>query len=491
MNKPMVVLLASIVLGAFSGPVVHAQTRTLVAVGDYDYPPYTFLEKTEDKPCGHDVDIVNQIAEELGTKIEIRLLKWDEAQASVERGEADFIISILHSREREKRFDFTIPYQSEYYAIFVNRRSSIRDLSDLEGKEIIALKGDASIDNFIKPMGLYDLAVFVDSLPIAIDLLNSGKHDFVLAPYRIGMDIIKENNFDNVKFVGSPILPSLYRLAVKKGNAELLAQLNEAIDLVKISPEYDELNRIWFKYQRDEELSTALFIKYAACAGVPVITIIFLLVLWSWSLKRKVDARTRALKEKEVHYRIKNNISSVESLLMLQADSTDNPEAVSILQDAIARIQGMRLIYDKLLIMGDYWELSVKDYLCDLISTVIDIFPNRDMVIIRKEIENFNLDVGRLQPLGLIVNELLTNVMKYAFSGRDSGLIRISLIKSEDTITLTVHDSGVGLPADFDLSKSRGLMLVTLLARQLGGTFTISNDNGTRSVIEFSLPRTI
>lgn len=174
---------------------------------------------------------------------------------------------------------------------------------------------------------------------------------------------------------------------------------------------------------------------------------------------------------------------------MLQADSTDNPEAVSILQDAIARIQGMRLIYDKLLIMGDYWELSVKDYLCDLISTVIDIFPNRDMVIIRKEIENFNLDVGRLQPLGLIVNELLTNVMKYAFSGRDSGLIRISLIKSEDTIT--VHDSGVGLPADFDLSKSRGLMLVTLLARQLGGTFTISNDNGTRSVIEFSLPRTI
>lgn len=60
------------------------------------------------------------------------------------------------------------------------------------------------------------MAVFVDSLPIAIDLLNSGKHDFVLAPYRIGMDIIKENNFDNVKFVGPPILPSLYRLAVKR-----------------------------------------------------------------------------------------------------------------------------------------------------------------------------------------------------------------------------------------------------------------------------------
>jgi hypothetical protein len=130
---------------------------------------------------------------------------------------------------------------------------------------------------------------------------------------------------------------------------------------------------------------------------------------------------------KEVIHRIKNNMASVESLLTMKAESAVNSEAVYDIKDAIARVQGIRLIYDKLLLVGDYRDIPVKFFLSDLISTVVNIFPNRDQVTIEQNIDDIILDVKRLQPLGMIVNELITDAMKYAFKGRDTGIIYFSL----------------------------------------------------------------
>ena len=192
---------------------------------------------------------------------------------------------------------------------------------------------------------------------------------------------------------------------------------------------------------------------------------------------------------REVHHRIKNNIASVAGLLSLRRSSITNPEAITVLQDAISRVNSMRILYDKLLLSDEYREISVKSYVENLIDTVVALFPDHAGVVLDKRIDDFMLDSKRLFPLGAIINELLTNIMKYAFIGRDGGSIKISLARADRQVTLAIQDNGIGLPAGFDLhaSKGFGLMLVKMLSQQLGGNFSMKNHSGTLCAIEFEL----
>ncbi len=192
---------------------------------------------------------------------------------------------------------------------------------------------------------------------------------------------------------------------------------------------------------------------------------------------------------KEVNHRVKNNFSSVESLLALHMQSTESDEAQSALQDAISRIQSMRVLYDKLLINDEHKEASVKDYIESLVDSIVGSFPDYEKVTVDCQITDFNYIPKRLFNLGIIINELITNSMKYAFEGRDSGLITVKLDKVDNHVTLIVQDDGNGLPEGFDDNDLQGfgLMIVRMLVKQLGGNLTIENQNGTRSTVEFDI----
>jgi len=210
--------------------------------------------------------------------------------------------------------------------------------------------------------------------------------------------------------------------------------------------------------------------------------------------RRAEELISQQLKEKEVllkevHHRIKNNIASIGAMLRLQAGSTDNGEAREILQEAVSRVESIRVIYEKLLLTDDYSSASVKDYLEELISAIISIFPEKNKISVRKKIDDFDMSVRTLFNIGTIINELLVNSMKYAFSGRNSGSIYIALIKKENEITISVGDDGLGLPEKYDIEKSAGFgfTLVRMLAKQLGAAFTIENDGGTKIAIKFKI----
>lgn len=166
-----------------------------------------------------------------------------------------------------------------------------------------------------------------------------------------------------------------------------------------------------------------------------------------------------------------------------------NPEAASALQDAIALVQSLRVLYQKLLTSDEYEESSVRDYIESLVNSVVDVFPSKQKIRVEKRIADFRLDSKSLFALGIIINELLSNTLKYAFNDRDSGLITIVLDKDGNHVTLTVQDNGKGLPDGFDVNESQGfgLMMVTMLAQQFGGRFTMESRDGTRSVLEFDL----
>lgn len=196
---------------------------------------------------------------------------------------------------------------------------------------------------------------------------------------------------------------------------------------------------------------------------------------------------------KEVHHRIKNNMNTIMSLLTLQAASLDEQTGINVLNDAANRIHSMVILYDQLYKSMNYEEISAKDYLGDLIDKVIEIFPKAIPIHVTKDIEDIALKVNKLQPLGIIVNELLTNIMKYAFNGRESGTIKICFYtKRKDTtekplMCLEIQDNGNGIPEsiDFDNSSGFGLMLVGILTKQIEGTASIERGAGSTITIDF------
>jgi two-component sensor histidine kinase len=124
--------------------------------------------------------------------------------------------------------------------------------------------------------------------------------------------------------------------------------------------------------------------------------------------------------------------------------------------------------------------------LLSLVDEIIGNFPNGNMVKVEKNIGDFILDVKRLQPLGIIINELITNVMKYAFKGRESGLITVSATDTDGHVAISIQDNGNGIPEsiNFENSTGFGLHLVRILTQQLNGTIEIERGNGTKIVLE-------
>jgi PAS domain S-box-containing protein len=204
--------------------------------------------------------------------------------------------------------------------------------------------------------------------------------------------------------------------------------------------------------------------------------------------KIKALLREKEILLKEVHHRIKNNMSSMMSLLSMQSNALKNPEAVAALQEAKGRLRSMGVLYDKLYRSENLREMSIRNYLPSLIDEIVGVFPNRGLVKIEKKIDDIVLGVNLMSPLGIIVNELITNAMKHAFAGREDGSIYVSAAAAKGLVTLVIEDNGIGIPESvgFESTEGFGLQLVGMLTAQLDGIIRIERGKGTRFVLEFS-----
>ncbi|PKL15803.1 MAG: hypothetical protein CVV49_19550 [Spirochaetae bacterium HGW-Spirochaetae-5] len=192
---------------------------------------------------------------------------------------------------------------------------------------------------------------------------------------------------------------------------------------------------------------------------------------------------------KEVHHRIKNNMATIKGLLFLQADTLGDSSAAAALQDAESRVGSMMVLYNKLYRSESFEEISIKEYLPNLLDEILDNFPDKNRVKIEKNIDDFILKSDTLFTLGIILNELITNTMKYAFSGMNNGIIIVSASLLDKHVKIEIHDNGVGIPetVSFENSTGFGMQLIGLLTEQIGGTIKIVRGDGTRFVLEFKI----
>jgi PAS domain S-box-containing protein len=184
---------------------------------------------------------------------------------------------------------------------------------------------------------------------------------------------------------------------------------------------------------------------------------------------------------KEVHHRIKNNMETVKSIIGLQLPEVEDPGARSVLEDTQSRIQSVMTLYNLLDQSGNFLSTDGDAYLNELINDISALFPRSLDVRVERSIEPFRASSKRLFSLGIIVNELFTNILKYAFNqGSRNNVIRVSTAVHGDELLLEIHDNGAGLPEGFILKEQKGfgLKLVDILVDQLGGSLSIHSDGG-------------
>lgn len=198
------------------------------------------------------------------------------------------------------------------------------------------------------------------------------------------------------------------------------------------------------------------------------------------SMQKEAEKRiSDSLQEKnvllaEIHHRVKNNLAVISGLLQMQIWNVDDERNIEALKDSQMRVQSIALVHEKLYQSESFTNINFESYITDLASAIQRTYDNNQKPVdIEVEIDDIKITLNQAIPLSLLLNELIVNAYKHAFSGTDEGIIFINLQKTEDNLLLYFGDNGVGLPPDVELkqSKSLGSTLIKTLVQQLNGTF--------------------
>ena len=203
----------------------------------------------------------------------------------------------------------------------------------------------------------------------------------------------------------------------------------------------------------------------------------------------KQSLREKEILIREIHHRVKNNMQVISSILNLQSALLEDPRAKAAFKECQYRIKSMAMVHEKLYRAKDLSQIDFSEYLNTLARNIfLDQQVKPDQVQLHLDIDQINLDINKAVPLGLIINELITNAFKHAFRGGRKGNLWVRLKKiGERGVELTVKDDGVGFPKGLDWKKaeSLGLVIINTLVEQIDGKIELIPDGGTEFKITF------
>jgi two-component sensor histidine kinase len=267
------------------------------------------------------------------------------------------------------------------------------------------------------------------------------------------------------------------------------------------------------------KLQQAAFLRKVTISGIAMLSILLGLIYSRYRIKSRNNIQLQAQRDiinsknaslealvndkdclliekewlmKEIHHRVKNNLQIVISLLNTQSIYLQDSEAIDAIRESQHRMQSISLIHQRLYQSENLALIDMKEYICELVQFLKDSFDIRRNIEIITEIEPVSLDVAQAVPIGLILNEALTNSIKYAFPGDASGVIFIRLDEPEHgRLELTIEDNGRGLPDGFEIDKceSLGMSLMKGLCRQIHGNFVLTSHSGLR--LKIKIPKSL
>ena len=201
----------------------------------------------------------------------------------------------------------------------------------------------------------------------------------------------------------------------------------------------------------------------------------------------EASLREKEVLLKEIHHRVKNNLQVMSSLLNMQSQHVDDPKAMEALKLCVDRIRSMALIHDKLYRSESLSDIYFPTYIGDLAHDLIGVYAPGKGVVLSLDVDPVAFGIETSMPLGLIVNELVTNSLRHGFPGEEGGIITIALNMDGAKGTLVVSDTGAGFPEgiDFRTTRTMGMQLVVILVEQLDGTMELRRGKGTEFRIVF------
>jgi len=314
-------LVSGLISNTLEGFASQQETIIYRSASEYDYPPFSVV--TDGKADGFSVELLKAAANEMGIEIEFKVDYWETIKKELENGELDVLPLVGYAEEREQYFDFTVPYIVMRGNVFVRKDyTGISSEDDLYGKEIIVMKGDNS-QEYAERMNFTDHLILVDTYSEAFELLSSGKHDAVLAQSLVGQKLINDMKITNIEAVTrmadngiDRIKVSLegyeqkFSFAVKEGDKELLALLNEGLAIVSENGTYEALYIKWFPFLIDVTPDYRQVAYYFFTALIIVIIVLLLLSLWL--IRKEVKRKTAKLENNLFRNNIMFNVMNQE-----------------------------------------------------------------------------------------------------------------------------------------------------------------------------------
>lgn len=267
--------------------------RTIVARGDWGYAPFEYNDEAGE-PAGFNVDLLRAAASVMALDVRIRLGPWEEVRGQLERGEIDMLLGMYKTEARDRLVDFTIPHFFSSYTVYSRDAPPIRGPADLAGKVVAVQNKDIGHDYLLRT-GVAGEILAMREWEAIIDAVMTGKADYAMTSMVQMEKALKEKRIGGIRRAGPPLVQEKYCMAVREGDAELLAVLNEGIGILRASGEYEKIYEKWFgSFEDAKRLDRAVGRTLAAALAAAALAAAVALG-WSLVLKAKIREKTQEL----------------------------------------------------------------------------------------------------------------------------------------------------------------------------------------------------
>ena len=319
--------------------------RPIVVGGDRNFPPYEFLDENG-RPAGYNVDLTRAIAREMGLHVEIRLGRWSERLDALKTGKIDVMQGMFYSPRRDLTFDFTQAHIVNHCVAVVRKGDGVPpgSMDELSGMRLVVEKCDIFHD-FVLENGLEKQTVAVADQETALRELSKGTYDCALVSRTTALYFIDKYGWTNLVPGGKPLRVYEYCYAAVKGQKALLAHFSEGLKALESSGEYRRIYDKWLGLYKQRATPLLVALRYSAIVVGPLLVILLIAFFWSWTLRRQVGEKTRALSESEERYRLlaDNTLDVIWTMNLRHEFTYVNPAITALTGHTPAEWIGSRL----------------------------------------------------------------------------------------------------------------------------------------------------
>ncbi|MTI33244.1 ATP-binding protein [Xanthovirga aplysinae] len=512
--------------------------RHLVFGGIVNHPPFSYLDQ-DGNPRGFVPDLLNALGEELGFTIDFVIQEWPKTHYEFKRDSAFDLIELYFSPKRENYAVFSEPLLYINYRIVIRKNSStLSNLDQLNNKEILVMEHTAVFYDLRRNFKKAKIFTCSGELK-ALQLLASGKHDVAIVKEFTAQRIPFEPDLQNLRITGPPIFPIPFNLAAHAWNPSLIQEINEGIETLREKGIYSKIYSKWLSVFVPLEARAKIKQINLLRIGLGAILLTLLIAtFWILTLRKMVKGQTKALKLELVQRKQTMNILTSTNKKLKQTNKELDKFVYSISHDInapIASITGLVQLMkyesvpkplqeyfpkiDKSLnslktyiheildfsrntrIKLSYQQINFQELLRETLD-LLQFIPERGKISINQEIQEEYAFFSDNYRLKVLLNNLLSNALKYADSEKEKSYIKIKINTYPENCLICIKDNGIGIPKDrqekiFEMfyrasetsqGAGIGLYIVREVLLKLKGTIEVTSKEGEGSTFILKIP---